>query len=191
MVSENLSRVVVQHHLLAIWPVRLACHTTWPPRFCLHKWLPWGSCLCKWNKVSLQLRRTIVLQKPNKPCYKKPKVYWPITLILTMAKVLPSTVSENLSRVVVQHHLLPRNHFGGRPGCSTVDAVQYLVHRISKAWRECKVVSVIFLNVEGAFANAVTAKIIHNLKKSRHLIIKFAYPVQFLQFLHPLDRTGL
>ena len=110
---------------------------------------------------------TVVLRKPSKPSYEVPKAYRPIALISTMAKVLTSVVAENLSQIVEQHRLLPRTHFGGRPGRSTVDAVQYLVHKICTAWRTNKVVSVLFLDVEGAFPNAVTSKLIHNLKKRR------------------------
>ena len=110
---------------------------------------------------------TVVLRKPAKPSYEVPKAYRPIALISTTAKVLSSIVAENLSQVVETHHLLPKNHFGGRPGRSTADAVHYLVHRICEAWRSNKVVSVLFLDVEGAFPNAVTARLIHNLKKRR------------------------
>ena len=110
---------------------------------------------------------TVVLRKPGKPSYEVPKAYRPIALISTMAKVLTSVVAENLSQLVEQHRLLPRTHFEGRPGRSTVDAVHYLVHKIRSAWRTNKVVSVLFLDVEGAFPNAVTARLIHNLKMRR------------------------
>lgn len=118
---------------------------------------------------------TVVLRKPNKPNYEVTKAYRPIALISTLAKVLTSIVAENLSRITEQHQLLPKTHFGGRPGRSTADAVHYLIHKISKAWRVNKVVSVLFLDVEGAFPNAVTARLIHNLKKRRvpTMIIKF------------------
>jgi hypothetical protein len=108
---------------------------------------------------------TIVLRKPGKPSYEIPKAYRPIALISTTAKVLTSIVAENLSHIIEQHRLLPSNHFGGRPGRSTVDAVNYLVHKICEAWRNNKAVSVLFLDVEGAFPNAVTARLIHNLKR--------------------------
>jgi hypothetical protein len=109
----------------------------------------------------------IVLRKPGKPCYEIPKAYRPIALISTTAKVLTSIVAENLSHLVEKHRLLPRNHFGGRPGRSTADAINYLVHKICETWRTNKVVSVLFLDVEGAFPNTVTAKLIHNLKQRR------------------------
>ena len=61
----------------------------------------------------------------------------------------------------------PNTHFGGRPGCSTADAVHLLVDKICTAWRSNKVVSVLFLDVEGAFPNAVTSRLLHNLKQRR------------------------
>lgn len=109
----------------------------------------------------------MVLRKPNKPCYEVPKAYRPIALLSTTAKVLTSIVAENISLLIEQHHLLPNTHFRGRPGRSTSDAVQYLIHKIKKAWREDKVASVLFLDVEGAFPNAVTDRLIHNLKRRR------------------------
>ena len=118
---------------------------------------------------------TVVLRKPGKPSYEVPKAYRPIALISTIAKVLTSIVAENLSRTVEQHHLLPNTHFGGRPGRSTADAVHYLVDKICTAWRTNKVVSVLFLDVEGAFPNAVTSRLIHNLRRRRvpTAIVKF------------------
>ena len=117
----------------------------------------------------------VVLRKPGKPSYEVPKAYRPIALISTMAKVLTLIVAENLSQLVERHRLLPRTHFGGRPGKSTVNTVHYLVHKIRSAWRSNKVISVLFLDVEGAFPNAVMARLIHNLKKRRipGRIIKF------------------
>ena len=75
-----------------------------------------------------------------------------------MAKVLTVIVAENLSRVVEQHQLLPKMHFRGRPGRSTADTVHYLVDKVCMAWRSNKVASVLFLDIEGAFPNAVTRK---------------------------------
>ena len=110
---------------------------------------------------------TIVLRKPGKPCYEVPKAHRPIALISTMAKVLTAVVAENLSRVIEQHQLLPKTHFGGRPGRSTTDAIHYMIDRICTAWRDNKVASVLFLDVEGAFPNAVTTRLIHNLRRRR------------------------
>ena len=66
--------------------------------------------------------------------------------------------------MIEKHQLLPKTHFGGRPGRSTLDAIHYVIDKICTAWRDNKVVSVLFLDVEGAFLNAVTARLIHNLR---------------------------
>ncbi|PPQ83676.1 hypothetical protein CVT25_006195, partial [Psilocybe cyanescens] len=47
------------------------------------------------------------------------------------------------------------------------NAIHYLVQKIKAGWQEGKVASVLFLNVEGAFPNAVTDRLIHNLKKCK------------------------
>jgi hypothetical protein len=76
---------------------------------------------------------------------------------------------------VEQHQLLPKTHFGGRPGRTTIDAIHYLVHKIKQAWPNDQVASVLFLDVEGAFRNAVMDRLLHNLKKRRipEVYVKF------------------
>ena len=49
----------------------------------------------------------------------------------------------------------------------TTDAVHTLVNKIKMAWRRNKVVSILYLDVEGAFLNAVTDRLLHNLQKRR------------------------
>ena len=122
---------------------------------------------------------TVVLRKPGKPNYETPKAYWPITLISTMAKVLTSIVAESLSQIAEQHQLLPKNHFGGRPGQNSIDAIHYLVDKILTAWRSDKVVSVLYLDVEGAFPNVSPKRLIHNLKKRR-------FPTTIINFVKML-----
>ena len=84
-----------------------------------------------------------------------------------MAKVLTALVADNISQLVEQHQLLPKTHFGGRPGRTTTDAIHYLVHKVKRAWANDQVASVLFLDIEGAFPNAVTDLLIHNLKSRR------------------------
>ncbi len=107
---------------------------------------------------------TIVLRKPRKPDYTKPKAYRPVALISCMAKVLSACIAEDLSAMVESHHMLPRTHFGGRPGRTTTDQLHHIVSRVKDAWREGKVATVLYLDVAGAFPNAVRERLIHNLK---------------------------
>ena len=127
---------------------------------------------------------TVVLRKPGKPNYSAPKAYRPIALLCTAAKLLTAIIADEMSRLVEEHQLLPKTHFGGRPSRSTTDAIHYLVHKVKEAWRKGKVASILFLDVEGAFPNAVTDRLIHNLKKRR-------IPTAYVNFVKQLlnDRT--
>ena len=87
---------------------------------------------------------TYILCKPGKPHYDLPKVYHPIMLVNTIAKLLSSIGAEDILDLVETHQLLPATHFGGRPGWSTTDSLHLLVDYIKVAWRCKQVVSVLF-----------------------------------------------
>jgi len=108
---------------------------------------------------------TIILRKPGKPRYNIPKAYRPIALLNTMWKVLMAVIAEQLTHTAELHQLLPANHFGGRPGRTTTDAMHLLLTNIKTSWRTGKISAVLFLDIEGAFPNAVPSRLIHNLRK--------------------------
>src|SRR6266481_2738115 len=110
---------------------------------------------------------TIMLRKPGKPRYDVPKAHRPIALMNTIGKLLSAVVAEDLVHMCKKHSLLPDNHFGGRPGCCTMDAMHLMVHRIKGAWRCNKVAAVLFLDIEGAFPNVVTTHLLHNMRMRR------------------------
>src|SRR6266481_640303 len=56
------------------------------------------------------------------------------------------------------------------------DAMHLLTHKIKGAWRRHKVVAMLFLDVEGAFLNAVTARLLHNMRMRR-------VPVKYVSFM--------
>ena len=118
---------------------------------------------------------TVVLRKPGKPRYDTPKAYRPIALLNTMGKVLTSIVAEQLTYYTEKYALLPPLHFRGRPARTTSDALHYLTHRIKDSWRKKQVTSVLFLDIEGAFSNAVNEKLIVNMVRRRvpKKIVKF------------------
>jgi hypothetical protein len=119
---------------------------------------------------------TIVLCKPGKLSYEVPKAYRPIALINTLWKVLTAILAEQLMFFAEKYQLLPSHHFGGRPGHTTMDTMHLLTYNIKGTWHKGQVAVVLFLDVEGAFPNAVQAKLIHNLKKRRvpRKLINFA-----------------
>ena len=108
---------------------------------------------------------TIVLRKPGKARYDIAKSYRPIALLNTLHKLLTSIIAELMIYWGERHQLLPPMHFGGRPGRTTTDAVHLLAQTIKHAWRNGKVVLALFLNIEGAFPNATTERLLHNMRK--------------------------
>jgi len=105
---------------------------------------------------------TVVLHKPGKPHYDTAKAYRPIALFNTMSKLLTSTITESITYLSDKHELLPSTHFRGCPRHTTTDAMHYLVQNVKHAWRNRKVVSALFLDVEGAFPHASTDRLIYN-----------------------------
>ena len=116
---------------------------------------------------------TVVLRKPGKPRYDVPKAYRPIALLNMMWKVITAIIANHITYITEKHQTLPANHFGGRPGRTTTDAVHLLVTKIKAAWRAGKVASVLFLDIEGAFPNADPERLIVNLRK-RGIPAKYA-----------------
>jgi len=107
---------------------------------------------------------TVVLRKPGKPSYEEPKAYRPIALLNTIGKLFSSIVADDLSHFCESREVFPRNQFGGRPTRSTSDSMLLLTHSIKEKWRQKKVASVLFLDVQGAFPNVVKEVLIHNMK---------------------------
>jgi len=120
---------------------------------------------------------TVVLRKPGKPRYDVPKAYRPIALLNTLWKVLTAIVAGQLTFITEKHHLLLANHFGGRPGRMITDAMHLLANTIKASWRAGKVTLVLFLDIEGAFPNAVPSWLEHNLHKRK-------VPRKIVDFIH-------
>ena len=98
-----------------------------------------------------------------------------------MDKVLTAIVAEEISNMVEHEGLLPNFHFGGQPGQMTMDTVHLLTHKIKGAWHKGKVVSILFLDVEGAFPNAVTDCVIHTLRRKCLLACHINYVRNLLE----------
>lgn len=109
------------------------------------------------------------MRKPGKSDYGVPKAYHPIALLNTIGKLLAAIVTEDIVYMDEKHHLLLANHFGERPGRTTTDSMHLVVNKIKDAWRHHKVMVMLFLDIEGAFPNAATDCLLHNLWKRQIL----------------------
>jgi hypothetical protein len=116
----------------------------------------------KWQEII-----TCVLQTPGKPRYDLLKGYCPIALLNILTKLLSFIVAEEITYIAETHELLPDTHFRGRLGRTTLDSLHLLTDVIKASWCKEQIVSVLFLEIEGAFPNMVTERLIHNMRKSR------------------------
>ena len=156
VIKESLD--LITEYLLEIFRATFTLHT-------------YSNCWRIWD--------TIVLHKPGKLRYDIPKAHWPIALMNTLGKLLSSLVAEDLSFMCEQYALLPDNHFGSRPGQCTTNMMHLLAHKIKAAWCQHNVVAILFLDVEGAFPNAVSTQLLHNMCM-RHV------PEEYVLFVHQL-----
>src|ERR1700678_68322 len=108
---------------------------------------------------------TAAVRKPGKPDYTIANAYRPIALLDTMAKILSSCVKDILEYHTDKLQILPATQFGGRAGRTTTDSLHLLNHFIKNAWRKKHEVIGLFLDVKGAFPNAVIPCLIHDMRQ--------------------------
>ena len=112
---------------------------------------------------------TVVLRKPGKDNYTTPKAYRPIALLNTIGKIMDAIIARRISYLVEKHLILPNMHIGGRKRRSTEHALHTVVEKIYKAWNtgQGQVLSLLLLDVSGAFDNVSHKRLLHNLRKRR------------------------
>ncbi|CAH2208365.1 jg17305, partial [Pararge aegeria aegeria] len=94
----------------------------------------------------------VVLRKPSREDYTNPKSYRPIGLLPVLGKIL-----EKLLMNRVKWHILPgisTRQYGFMPQKSTEDALYVLMGHINSKLKEKKIVTMISLDIEGAFDSA-------------------------------------
>lgn len=121
-----------------------------------------------YNPTHFQRSVTVVLRKQGKSDYQLAKSYRPVALLNTIGKFLEAVIARRISYAVETKNLLPRTHLGGRRGISTDHAIHMIIDRIKTAWGKGKpVVSLLMLDVSGAYDNVSHERLLHNLKKRR------------------------
>lgn len=116
------------------------------------------------------MAETVALRKPGKEDYTQVKSYRSVALLNTLGKILEKIIARRLSALAEWYSLLPPTHMGGRKGISTDHALHWLMEKMNielngKIYRG--VVSILSLDVSGAFDNVSHPRLLHNLRKRR------------------------
>ena len=77
-----------------------------------------------------RLAKTIVLRKPHKPLYKKPRAWRPIALLNTISKLIEGLIAKRLIALAEKYYLLPNTQMGGKAGRSTKTALKLLTKQV-------------------------------------------------------------
>ncbi|RAO74375.1 uncharacterized protein BHQ10_010387 [Talaromyces amestolkiae] len=122
-----------------------------------------------YNPSHFQRSITVTLRKGGADRdYRMPKAYRPVALLNTLGKFLEAIIARRISYAVESEGLLPTSHLGGRKGISTDHTIQIILDRIQRAWGNRRgVVSMLLLDVSGAYDNAHHARLLHNMRKRR------------------------
>ena len=104
-----------------------------------------------------------MLRKPGKADYTAPGAYCPIALLDTIGKVPSSCIAEDLVKMAEKHQLIPKNHYGCRPGHITTDALHYVIAAAKNVWRRGNKMSILFLDIKGVFPSVILECLIHNM----------------------------
>lgn len=93
----------------------------------------------------------IILRKPKKPDYSKPKAYRVISLLNCLGKTSERIMATRLAIIIETSDLIHPSQIGGRKHKSAIDASILLVDLIQQERKAGRVVTTVFMDVKGAF----------------------------------------
>lgn len=123
-----------------------------------------------------KVSRTIAIPKPDKSTYSCPKNWRPITLLGTLSKVLDKLIANRLTRFATLTGCLPPNQYG-IPGKSTTSALQFLLNQVYTAWSVNQRVTLLSLDITGAYPRVNRDKLLEAMAKKRvpTWIVRFVF----------------
>ena len=92
-----------------------------------------------------------IVKKQNKPGYTVSKAYRIIALLNCLGKISEKNMATTLSYLAETSDLLHNVQMGGRRYRAVIDAVLCLLHNITQANNNKKILSILFFDVKGAF----------------------------------------
>ncbi len=107
---------------------------------------------------------TIVLPKLGKD-HSISKGYRSIALLNTLGKAIEFILARRIVYLAKIYNLLPDTHMGGRRLRSCKYRIHYLLECIYQAWNSNKIVSILLLDMSGAYDKVFYPRLLYNLRK--------------------------
>src|SRR6266705_2893381 len=106
-----------------------------------------------------------ILNKHNNPDYTAPKPYRIIALSNCLGKISEKIIATRLSYLAESTTLLHHEQMGGRRYRSAMDAILCLLHDITQANKNRKILSILFFDVKGAFDHVSKSRLLDTMKR--------------------------
>jgi len=103
-----------------------------------------------WPKY-FKISTTVVIPKPNKPSYDKPKAFRPIVLLNTLGKLVEKVIAERLQFIVASNDFIHPSQLGSLKFKSTSDAGVVLTHIIHSGWTKGRTTSILAFDISQFF----------------------------------------
>jgi hypothetical protein len=121
-----------------------------------------------YHPICFRIATTVCLKKSNKGDYSQVGAWRPIALLSVVGKIAEKVVANRLRNLAEDHNLLPKQQMGGRKQRSTYSALELLTEQVHTAWNSGKiVVSLLSLDISGAFDTVSTRRLLAVLKERR------------------------
>ena len=117
-----------------------------------------------WHPAPFRAATLVAIPKPGKGRDKSnPRSYRLIALQSVLGKGLERLVARRLAWAAVREKITHPQYFGALPGRSAVDLAAAAVHDIEESWARGKVVTLLTLDVRGAFDAVLPGRLVQRL----------------------------
>ena len=104
-----------------------------------------------WHPKPFRETLLVVLPKSGKCDWTDPWSYRLIALLSTIGRSLERIIARRLAWIAVKYKVLHQQQFGALPCRSATDLITTLIHDIEEAWSRRLKVSMLTLDIKGAF----------------------------------------
>ena len=106
-----------------------------------------------------------IIPKPNKPDRTSPRAYRPIALLSVLGKGLERLLAKKMAWLAITRHILSNQQFGALPLRSATDLTTCLTHDIEKGFSQGRTISLLTMDVKGAFDGVLPGRLIRRLRE--------------------------
>lgn len=110
-----------------------------------------------------KLAEVAMIPKAGKTDYTSPRSWRPIALLSCIGKGLERTVARRIAWTAMIHKILSPQHGGALPKRSAADLTAALTHDTEAAWAHGKHVTMVTLDVQGAFDALLKNRLLHRM----------------------------